>query len=76
MTYSSYVRVVWGGFRVVWGVLGWFGVFQRTPGSVRLICGLTGVINFMALSCQNIMIPMVRACDFLSFNQFEDIEEA
>ena len=23
--------VVWGGLEVVWGVLGWFGVFPRTP---------------------------------------------
>ena len=32
--------------------------------------------NFMALTCQNIMIPMALAYDFLSFNHFEDIEVA
>ena len=25
------LEVVWGGLEVVWGVLGWFGVFPRTP---------------------------------------------
>ena len=24
-------KVVWDGLDVVWGVLGWFGVFPRTP---------------------------------------------
>ena len=31
-------KVVWCGLDVVWGVLGWFGVFPRTRASVMCIC--------------------------------------
>ena len=37
MTYSSYIRVIWGGFRVLWGGLGCFNGPGGTTLVVRLV---------------------------------------